>query len=57
MPTRPIIGKFGAIAKGVRFIMDGANHPMEGISTYPFNLFELSDMSMIVRPKGDYFGR
>ncbi len=34
-----IIGKFVAIAKGVRFIMNGANHRMNGISTYPFNIF------------------
>ncbi len=34
-----IIGKFCAIAKGVRFIMNGANHYMGGFSTYPFNIF------------------
>lgn len=34
-----IIGKFCAIAKGVRFIMNGANHPMSGFSTYPFYIF------------------
>lgn len=33
---RLIIGKFCAIAKGVEFIMNGANHPMGGVSTYPF---------------------
>lgn len=33
-----IIGKFCAIAKGVRFIMNGANHRLNGISTYPFNI-------------------
>ena len=31
-----IIGKFCAIAKGVEFIMNGANHSMCGVSTYPF---------------------
>lgn len=36
---RLIIGKFCAIAKGVRFIMNGANHLMSGFSTYPFNIF------------------
>lgn len=30
------IGKFVAIASGVQFIMNGANHAMEGVSTYPF---------------------
>lgn len=34
-----IIGKFCAIAEGVRFIMNGANHRMAGITTYPFNIF------------------
>ena len=34
-----IIGKFCAIAKGVQFIMTGANHSMAGFSTYPFCIF------------------
>lgn len=34
-----IIGKFCAIARGVKFIMNGANHPMGGVSTYPFAIF------------------
>ncbi|GME30440.1 MULTISPECIES: Vat family streptogramin A O-acetyltransferase [unclassified Pantoea] len=34
-----IIGKFCAIAKGVQFIMNGANHSMAGFSTYPFFIF------------------
>ena len=34
-----IIGKFCAIARGVRFIMNGANHKLTGISTYPFQIF------------------
>ena len=33
-----IIGKFCAIAKGVEFIMNGANHRMGSVSTYPFNI-------------------
>lgn len=36
---RLIIGKFCAIARGVRFIMNGANHRMGGFSTYPFEIF------------------
>lgn len=36
---RLIIGRFCAIARGVRFIMNGANHKMSGFSTYPFNIF------------------
>ncbi len=31
-----IIGKFCAIAQGIEFIMNGANHQMDCISTYPF---------------------
>jgi len=34
-----VIGKFCAIAKGVKFIMNGANHKLSGISTYPFSIF------------------
>lgn len=37
---RLIIGKFCAIASGVQFIMNGANHAMDGLSTYPFNIFQ-----------------
>ncbi|WP_127538526.1 Vat family streptogramin A O-acetyltransferase [Paenibacillus illinoisensis] len=36
---RLVIGKFCAIAEGVTFIMNGANHRMEGMTTYPFNIF------------------
>lgn len=35
---RLIIGKFCAIAKGVEFIMNGANHRMGSVTTYPFNI-------------------
>ncbi|QKJ29716.1 CatB-related O-acetyltransferase [Mucilaginibacter mali] len=35
-----IIGKFCAIASGVQFIMNGANHQIEPISTFPFAIFE-----------------
>jgi len=34
-----IIGKFCAIATGVKFIMNGANHRMSGFSTFPFQIF------------------
>lgn len=36
---RLIIGKFCAIARGVKFIMNGANHKLSGFSTYPFQIF------------------
>lgn len=53
-----IIGKFCAIAKGIEFIMNGANHRMNSVTTYPFNLMgngwekatpDLSDLPL----KGD----
>ncbi|MDU8359127.1 Vat family streptogramin A O-acetyltransferase [Pseudomonas syringae group sp. J309-1] len=34
-----IIGKFCALARGTKFIMNGANHKINGISTYPFQIF------------------
>jgi len=34
-----IIGKFCAIASGVKFIMNGANHEIKPVSTYPFAIF------------------
>lgn len=34
-----IIGKFCALAHGVKFVMNGANHRMTGFSTYPFDIF------------------
>ena len=33
-----IIGKFCAIAKGIEFVMNGANHRMNSVTTYPFNM-------------------
>jgi virginiamycin A acetyltransferase len=35
-----IIGKFCQIASGVKFIMNGANHQMDCVSTFPFYIFE-----------------
>ncbi|MET0133708.1 MAG: CatB-related O-acetyltransferase [Kibdelosporangium sp.] len=35
-PDKLVIGKFCALAEGVRFIMNGANHRMDGPSTFPF---------------------
>lgn len=34
-----VIGKFCALSHGVKFIMNGANHRLSGISTYPFQIF------------------
>ena len=36
--ARLIIGKF-CVARGVKFIMNGANHKLDGFSTYPFQIF------------------
>nr|WP_114966447.1 CatB-related O-acetyltransferase [Alkalilacustris brevis] len=36
---RLIIGPFCAIGTGAQIIMSGANHAMDGFSTYPFNIF------------------
>ena len=35
-----IIGKFCQIAAGVEFVMNGANHQMNAVSTYPFYTLE-----------------
>jgi virginiamycin A acetyltransferase len=34
-----IIGKFCAIASDVKFIMNGANHLLDAVSSYPFSIF------------------
>lgn len=39
-----IIGKFCQIAAGVEFVMNGANHQMNALSTFPFYIFEGWDM-------------
>lgn len=36
---RLVIGKFCSIAAGVRFIMNGGNHPTTWCTTYPFPVF------------------
>jgi virginiamycin A acetyltransferase len=44
-PERLRIGRFCQIAHGVRFITASANHPMDGISTYPFPVFHPNRMA------------
>ncbi|HOO92870.1 MAG TPA: hypothetical protein PKX94_05345, partial [Opitutales bacterium] len=39
MGDKLIIGKFCAIARDVKFIMNGANHEMDAFTTYPFSIF------------------
>jgi len=41
-----VIGKFCQIAKGVEFIMNGANHQMNTVSTFPFYIFEGWEQSL-----------
>ena len=50
-----VIGKFCQIATGVRFLMGGSSHAMNGISTYPFKIFGRAwkDASLDVTLKGD----
>ena len=55
---RLIIGKFCALARGVKFIMNGANHKMHGFSTYPFFAFQNGWEKVLPQPgelpyKGD----
>ncbi len=40
LADRLVIGKFCALATGVEFIMNGASHAMNGLSTYPFHIFQ-----------------
>ena len=40
-----IIGKFCQIAAGVEFVMNGANHQMNAVTTFPFYTLEGWDMS------------
>lgn len=55
MGDKLVIGKFCQIASGVRFVMNGANHDMQGFSTYPFKVFGKSwaEVPMQVINKGD----
>lgn len=53
-----IIGKFCAIAKDVKFIMNGANHKMDCFTTYPFSIFRKGWEKVLPKPgelpyKGD----
>lgn len=55
MQDKLVIGKFCQIATGVRFIMNGGNHAMNGISTYPFRVFggAWKEAPLNVASKGD----
>ncbi len=53
------IGKFCALAKGVKFIMNGANHRIDTFSSYPFPIFgnawaeKLKGITLGAPSKGD----
>jgi virginiamycin A acetyltransferase len=54
MQDRLIIGKFCQIATGARFIMNGSNHALDGVSTYPFKIIpEWRHIPMNAISKGD----
>lgn len=58
MGDRLIIGKYCALAHGTTFIMNGANHRLDGISTYPFPIFgddweQHMDLLMGLPSRGD----
>lgn len=47
-----VLGSFCQIAHGVQFITSSANHKMDGISSYPFAIFDGMDMSRPSMPTG-----
>jgi virginiamycin A acetyltransferase len=58
-PERLVIGRYCAIASGVRFVMPGANHADLGPSTFPFGIFgepwaeRTMDLVMGAESRGD----
>lgn len=50
-----ICGKFCQIAANVKFIMNGANHDLNGFSSFPFVIFReyLADFELISASKGN----
>ncbi|WP_211228400.1 CatB-related O-acetyltransferase [Glycomyces tenuis] len=58
-PEKLRIGRYCALAAGTRFIMAGADHPMVGVSTFPFAIFggdwaeATLDIVMNVESRGD----
>ena len=58
-PERLIIGRYCAIASGVRFLMSGGNHADLGPSTFPFGIFgepwasRTMDLVMSAPSRGD----
>jgi virginiamycin A acetyltransferase len=57
-PERLVIGRYCALAAGVRFVMAGANHAVLGPSTFPFGIFggdwaDTMDLVMSAPSRGD----
>jgi virginiamycin A acetyltransferase len=58
-PEKLVIGRYCALATGVRFVMAGANHPTSGVSTFPFAIFggvwaeRTLDLVMAAPSRGD----
>jgi virginiamycin A acetyltransferase len=58
-PERLVIGRYCALATGVRFLMAGANHPTSGVSTFPFAIFggawaeQTLDLVQAIPSRGD----
>lgn len=57
-PERLVIGKYCALGTGTRFMMNGANHRMDGPSTFPFPIMggswaEHSDLITDLPSRGD----
>lgn len=50
MGDKLIIGKFCAIARGTEFVMNGANHMLDCMSTYPFEIID--EFKGLSRPFG-----
>ena len=44
-PEKLRIGRYCQIAHGVRFITSGANHAMDGLTTFPFPIFDPDQMA------------
>jgi virginiamycin A acetyltransferase len=51
-PERLVLGRFCALAHGVRFITSSANHPMGGFSTYPFAIMRPETMGAYAEEVG-----
>ena len=51
MGDKLIIGKFVAIARGVEFVMNGANHMLDCYTTYPFEIID--EFKGLARPFGN----